>query len=316
MQKSSSGGVPPIQIVVLDFDGTCTQIPPTFERYLDHFGQAFVKEYRHLSEHNVDPLTQEEFGPLTEEAWRDAIETVRGHSPRAAWMVAGCPAAPAAADPYILADESAKYIFRRRQQHAPPQSFHEGAYNAFPAPWREEVLDVFSRLVELGVKIHFVSNSGTVMIRKRLDELFDTRPKLREHVSVQGDAGKFRICEPQWDRLLGLSVNSLKVFAALPSAMDGIPPEETQRPVYLRRGSYFEAIDAVLRGHIGLISNTLFCGDIWEMDLAMPHALGAKVHLLDREPPFDTYDYEREAIKVCSANGRNSTDLLGLLDWF
>src|SRR5262249_48390723 len=32
-----------------------------------------------------------------------------------------------------------------------------------------------------------------------------------------------------------------------------------------------------LDGDFDALTNTVFCGDIWEMDLAMPYALGAKV---------------------------------------
>src|SRR5207237_4506194 len=70
---------------------------------------------------------------------------------------------------------------------------------------------------------------------------------------------------------------------------------ETKRPIYLRRGAYFEAINRVLAGDLDELTQTVFCGDTWEMDLAMPYALGAKVHLLDRAAPFETYCYERQA---------------------
>jgi hypothetical protein len=67
-----------------------------------------------------------------------------------------------------------------------------------------------------------------------------------------------------------------------------------------------------LDGDFDALTNTVFCGDIWEMDLAMPYALGAKVHLLDRTAPFDTCPYERQAL---AAYGKTSADLSGLLDW-
>ena len=45
----------------------------------------------------------------------------------------------------------------------------------------------------------------------------------------------------------------------------------------------------------------------------MPYALGAKVHLLDRAAPFDTYPYEREALVGYGDRGKTSADLSGLL---
>ena len=41
---------PPITDVVLDFDGTCTQIPTIAEQYLEMYRQGFVK--------SVGPLTK------------------------------------------------------------------------------------------------------------------------------------------------------------------------------------------------------------------------------------------------------------------
>ena len=50
------------------------------------------------------------------------------------------------------------------------------------------------------------------------------------------------------------------------------------------------------------------------MDLAMPYELGAKVHLLDRAAPFETYCYERQALVAYGDRGKTSADLSGLLD--
>jgi hypothetical protein len=57
---------------------------------------------------------------------------------------------------------------------------------------------------------------------------------------------------------------------------------------------------------------TLFCGDIWELDLAMPAALGFQTHLITRgAPPYATHDYE---LKAANKLGTVSTDLNGLLE--
>ena len=70
-----------------------------------------------------------------------------------------------------------------------------------------------------------------------------------------------------------------------------------------------------LAGDLDELTQTVFCGDTWEMDLAMPYALGAKVHLLDRAAPFETYCYERQAVAAYADRGKTSADLSGLLDW-
>ena len=286
--------------VVLDFDGTCTQIPKIWEAYLELYRRSLVETSFDLS------------GPQ----WRKAIDTVRQQSQKAGWTLAGCPAAPAAADPYIMADESARLILRQRGNRGtvPPQ-VNMQAYAAAEAPWRKEVIDTFSRLVERGIRLHFVSNSSTAMITRRLQELLADHPLLQGKIAVQSDAGKFRIGELNWENQDAFLPEARKKFEALPAASDVEYSKSVGRPIYLRRGSYFDAIYRVLGGDIGLIPNTVFCGDIWEMDLAMPYALGACVHLIDRAAPFDTYDFEKNAAAAGGVRAKTSGDLTGLLAW-
>ena len=286
--------------IVLDFDGTCTQIPPIFETYLDLY-------FKGLNESGVN---------VTPSEWRDVQATVREHSPKAGWTLAGCPSAPAAGDPYVLADEATRLILRRRGATTPvPPTVHVQAYDTALAPWREEARDTFSRLVEHGVQLHFVSNSSTTFISRRLRDLFGDGHPMTAKISVQSDAGKFRICELNWDDPAAVSVEAKRRFQALTVAYGDKLLTETERPIYLRRGAYFEAINRVVAGDFDLLTNTVFCGDTWEMDLAMPYALGAKVHLVDRAAPFETYSYERQALVGYGDRGKTSADLSGLLGW-
>jgi FMN phosphatase YigB (HAD superfamily) len=281
--------------VIFDFDGTCTQVPAIFEAYLDLYRRGLVKSGFDVSEAD----------------WRDHQQLVRQHSPRAGWMLGGCPAAPVAADPYILADETAKLILRIRKDARPLPNVNAEAYAAAAAPWREDALETFSRLAERGVRIAFVSNSSSAYITGRIEQLVGSQKDLRDHISVQSDAGKFRICELSWPNP-DISAESAAVFAGLAAAKEGL----LERPIYLRRGAYFEAINKVLAGDMRLLSSTLFCGDIFEMDLAMPAELGARVHLIDRAAPFETYPYEQQALAACGPRGNRSADLAALLGWF
>jgi hypothetical protein len=91
------------------------------------------------------------------------------------------------------------------------------------------------------------------------------------------------------------------------------------RPIYLRRGYYFNALcDALhqLKGDLSAstalpFDEVMVCGDIYELDLALPKALGAHVHLIERAAPFITYDYERQLV----GDSRSiSTDLTELIE--
>lgn len=286
----------PIKQVVLDFDGTCTQIPPVYAHYLELY-------LRGLNEAGFKVSPQE---------WQDAQAVVRAHSPEAGWMLAGCPAAPAAADPYIMADEAAKLILRQRKDARPLPNINAAAYATAVAPWRDDALDTFAAIVGRGARIIIVSNSSSAFISGRLATLLEARKDLQDKISVQSDAGKFRICELAWPDGGAISARDAARFKALPAAHQGL----LQRPLYLRRGAYFEAIHRALAGDLAALSSTLFCGDVFEMDLAMPHALGARVHLVDRAAPFSTYAYERSALAACGDRGRGSVELGGVLEWF
>lgn len=282
--------------LVLDFDGTCTRVEQAAGAYLDAYRAGLAK---HL--------------PVTEECWATALDRVRSLSPRIGWSIAGTPSAPAAADPYILAYEAAHHLLRQAGTHDDvPASVHTAAYIACPAPWREDARSVFEAMIGKGIEIWFVSNSGTAYIEGRLQEIFQPGDPLRVSVKVQSDAGKFKVCELPWenDPLLHAAARDLfgRISPAFPSA-------ELGRPIYLRRGSYFRALSRVLGGDFESLRSTLFCGDIWELDLAMPRQLGARVHLLERAPPFETCQYERRALAAEGEWAKGGVELTSLLEW-
>ena len=287
---------PQISQVVFDFDGTCTQIPVIFEAYLGLYRQGLVNAGFDISEAD----------------WSDVQSEVRRHSPEAGWMAGGCPAAPAAADPYMLASEAAKLILQQRHDSRPIPNVHTPAYTTAVAPWREEMRDILLDLRARDVDVAFVSNSSSSFIRARLEQLLVDRPDVLRDITVQSDAGKFQIRELDWFDESAIAPEARSAFTGLPAAQDG----GLSRPIYLRRGAYFKAITAVLKGNIGRLANTLFCGDVWEMDLSMPFALGARIHLIERAQPFSTYPYELKAVADCGARALRSTDLSGLMRWF
>jgi FMN phosphatase YigB (HAD superfamily) len=300
-----------IKNVVFDFDGTCTQIPVIHEKFLE----------KYLTELNKRIFPQNNFShenwknPVTSEEWLEAQKSVRESSPKAGWTLATTPAAPAAADPYILAFESAKLILRNRRNGKGeveiPFELHVNASDANEAPWRTEAKEVIETLLKKNINVYFISNSSSGKITQRLKELLQA-DKLPPNLKVQSDAMKFRITE------LPIIDKKLTIPPAVTAAFEALPPvhelSAEGRPVYLRRGEYFRAICAVLNNNPGAISDTVFCGDIWEMDHAMPGKLGGKIHLIKRASPFDTCQFELDAVKA--ANGKISEDLKGLLEWF
>jgi len=269
----------PIRYVVLDFDGTCTQVELVQAGFLD--------SYRGI----LETANGRAPGALAP-AWQVALDEVRAASPGAGWTLFGVPStAPAAADPYILAFEAATLLVRTRVITQLPVDAHARAYAANPAPWRPEAPKVLAQLASRGLKIGFISNSERTAISARLTDLLNADRKLRGKIVVHGEAAKFKLQELP----VGATGDAAPHRARFEQLDGAVRADGLARPIYLRRGAYFEALcglwkDLGAKGYA--ISETLVCGDIWELDLAMPRALGAAVHLIRRAPPFDTYPYE------------------------
>jgi phosphoglycolate phosphatase-like HAD superfamily hydrolase len=288
----------PIRQVVLDFDGTCTRIADVHE--------AFIAAYR--------ALVRREWSDKAADLWEEAERTLRAASPAAGWMLGGVPAAPAAADPYILAGEVVALITRsgRVPEPLPAEkagTWYKRAYHDHPAPWRGEVRGLLEGLVAAGVRVSFVSNSATSALRARLPDL-GLEPELLDQIGVFGDAAKFRVQELTFENPPAPALAAR--FLGLPASA----PSELPRPIYLRRGAYFEALCRVWTWAAGAPTTpeeTLVVGDVWELDLAMPAALGARVHLVARPEPYATYAYEQAAVEALGEAGGLAADLTGVL---
>jgi len=277
-----------IRHVVLDFDGTCTKVEDVASTYVDACIELFEREVR----------------GGTRGLFLEKLAEVEAASPVMGWEFAipplavtyAAPSAPAYADPYIAVGEAVKLVLRALGLDArtPVPDLHTPSNDKAEAPWREEMVEVLSKLYEKGHTVHFVSNSKTSKIEARLDKLLAGHAAVRAHVKVKGDAGKFVVRDAK-----GLSPELEAAFFALPAATERVAGK---RPVYLRRGGYFEAL-AGIWGGIAEASETLVCGDIWELDLAMPAHLGAQVHLVERLAPHATYAYETDAVKALGPRG-------------
>ncbi len=289
-----------IKHIILDFDGTCTQIPIIYQAFLDQY----------LKELNMPQISVLD--------WQNAQALVRQHSPIAGWSMSTTPSpvvpppsAPAAADPYILSGEATKYLIKTKNIKTPvPSSAFLNASTDNPAPWREETLDVLKTMLKHDVSVHFVSNSGTQMITQRLQDLWGGA-QLPATINVHGGASKFNISEPDWTDIDSWPAWIRDLYKAVPAAETSV---NIGRPIYLRRGSFISIIAALFKDEPrNMLASTVFCGDIWELDLGLPAALGANIHLIERAYPFGTYDYERKLTKA--KNGKISADLNGLKEW-
>ena len=116
---------------------------------------------------------------------------------------------------------------------------------------------------------------------------------------VVGDARKYMIVDPD-------PVDERFLQIPAERHVPGLP-----RSVLLRRGRYYEALRRLWADSATTPERTLVCGDIYELDLALPDALGASIHLVLRK---NVLEYERRAIEAAGPRGSMSDELSGVLD--
>jgi FMN phosphatase YigB (HAD superfamily) len=288
MRDSSGGSLMPIECVVLDFDGTFTDLA----REAPGFEAAFPGL--------VADLLGRELGG----AWEEAVAAVRAEAPELGWTVEGQAVAPADADPYILASCAAQKIFDRvgvltREPGLRSDvitAIYKRAYRHTRAAFRPDAKAVFEQLCARGLPVYIVTNASTDAVERKLAEL---APQGREAIQVRGDAAKF---------VIGAARERDERFERLPEAraLPGLA-----RPALLRRGRYFDVLAAMWRETGARPETTLVCGDIVELDLAMPAELGAHVHFITRPR---TYPYELEMVRALGARGGVSDMLTPLLE--
>ncbi len=273
-----------IDCVVLDFDGTFTQV----EEEAAPFEEVYRSNVADLLGRNVD------------EAWQREAAFIRGRPNEFGWNVDGKIVAPATSDPYLLSTAIAHRVFdaagilnNRPFRAEIAQALYREAYKYTRTCFKPEAKRVLEQLLTSDARVYVVTNSHTEVVARKLDEL---NPNGRERLEVVGDAKKYVIDEP-------VVAHADAAFASVPETRElpGLP-----RPVFLRRGRYYEALRRIWQHTGSSAERTLVCGDIYELDLALPEALGAHIHLITGEC---TLPFERQAIEAAGARGGMSSTL-------
>jgi FMN phosphatase YigB (HAD superfamily) len=256
--------------VVLDFDGTLTDA----DAHAPAFHEASRRELARRLGWDHARLQRE---------WQRARAVVAGLPRHAAWFVGGRGVCPAAADPYLIANSVAKRILSEQRPglgaaaiEAEVLEVHRAAYERVLPPFRAEARTVLEELSGGGLHVRVVTNSRTGAVARMLDSLAFAG---RDRVIVRGDAGKFRVCA---------SASADARFEALPEVVEW---PEVGRPIHLRRGAYFDLLHAIWEETGTEPESTLVVGDVFELDLVMPAALGSHVHLVLRTgtPPHEAH---------------------------
>ncbi|MBI3203151.1 MAG: HAD family hydrolase [Myxococcales bacterium] len=266
--------------VLLDFDGTFT--------LAEEEGAPFVEAYR-------ADLAQR-LGRDVAADWDECEATVRARPTEYGWLFQGKLVAPGNADPYIRSTTVARMLFDRFDAYLDPTE-REGAlsdlyfksYERSATVFRPGAKRVLEILLASGVPLYVVTNSGTDAVTRKVEQLL---PDAARRPIVRGNAKKAFIEPPS-------EVDG--AFAGLPErqSLEGL-----ERPVYLRRGRYYEVLRDIWQETHTRPERTLFVGDIYELDLAMPFHLGVAIHLIASEV---TPDYERRFVAREQQGGLSET---------
>lgn len=257
-------------VLVLDFDGTMTDA--------EREGEAFVQGYlADLCTLVGRPIGDPEVLALAEA--RKAAIAAQPQDYPFLWM--GRAVAPATVDPYLRMVPIAHAVFDAFGvfRDATDRGRLLGAilykYNyAKTSPhFRDGAGELLVRLAHGDHPVWIVTNSDTEAVAGKIELLANDFPSVAKLAQrVRGFARKFDIDD----------------------AWQAVPAELTVpglgRPVLLRRHTYHDILCEVLGKEGASFAELVVVGDIFELDLALPLALGAKVGLVQSA---HTPGYER-----------------------
>ncbi len=295
--------------VVLDFDGTFTQV--------EREAEPFLRAYQ---EYLADVLGKD--ADLVLDLWKIAEQRVRSEPQRYGGFEDNGRIVAPPSDPYLRANAVARILCHRFNVLRNPvvrtetlQGVFRLAYRNTATCFREDAAAVLDELLALeGVKVAIVTNATASVVLEKLDRLGLKNRKEGRPVVV-GDAYKFGLTAEAPPPLRVLPDRQQRALGSWSERFQDLPSElaapSLPRPILLRRGGYFRALrDEVWEDDLDAPSRTLVAGDIFELDLAMPSALGAHVHLLSRE---ETPGYEVAAVSALE-RGAVSSDLRAIVD--
>lgn len=275
-------------LVVCDFDGVFTDIGDTSAvqgPYLRHYIQ-------HLA--TLLALTEEE----AEEELQAYLRLVEDRSQEYGWEFGEFIVAPATCDPYVHVRTAATVMLNNRQHFpdtAARDTWQEMVFRTFerhPIPMKSRAPALLA-LLALHPRVAIVSNSSTEPVRGRLEGLLrdleagDSRyqeildaaaPACDEGDNVGAElAGLIR---PLIERVVG-GARKAEISPLLQVVEEELRLPGLERPVLLHRGHYYQVLDALRHEAEVPWSEVVVIGDNFELDLALPLALGADVVLVD-----------------------------------
>ncbi|MCB9549675.1 MAG: HAD family hydrolase [Myxococcales bacterium] len=256
-------------LLVLDFDGTMTDA----EREGAPFRQGYLDDIAALVDRPYDEV----------DALARGFEAEVAANPGAhGWLFLDRIVAPASVDPYLRIMPVARRILdhfgrltdaldRSRVLDAILYKYNYGKTEDAPRPGAGALLESLA-----DAPVYIVTNSHTDAVQRKVRAM-----------GAQPDGSNTL----EW---LAKRVHGRAKKYFIDDAFDAVPEAMTlaglDRPVLLRRRHYFEVLDALRQAQGAAWTDVVVVGDIFELDLALPFALGARVALMTNAftPPWET----------------------------
>ncbi len=262
------------KLLVLDFDGTMTDA----EKEGAPFRQGYLEDIAQIA---GIPLA--EVLSLAAQIEAEVAASPQDHG----WLFGGRIVAPATVDPYLRVMPVARRILQQarvQMDEGTTSRLLEGILYKYnyqktldvPRPGAREALSALE-----GTSVYVVTNSDTAAVQRKIRKLSAETPTGHQLdwliERVHGRAQKYVIDD------------------AFTEVAESISLPGLSRPILLRRRRYYEALDALRRKEGASWEELVVVGDIFELDLALPLALGARVALLRNDfTPSWEIDYLRE----------------------
>jgi phosphoglycolate phosphatase-like HAD superfamily hydrolase len=261
--------------VLLDFDGTFTLAEEEGAPFVAVYKQAFTRI----------------LGREVESEWNEAEARVRAEPTKYGWLFDDKVVAPGNADPYIRCTTVARMVMDRLDVFPDPKqrddivnSLYREGYPHSAIVFRSGAREVLQDLLSRELAVYVVTNSHTEAVEKKIARLLGDEPK----PSVRGNSKKAVIAEPEPGDPAFEKVPAVQRLAGL------------ERPIYVRRGQYYQVLRQIWEESNTSPERTLMVGDIYELDLALPYHLGASIHLVTGDP---TPAYEIEFVRSTDRGG-------------
>ncbi len=257
-----------IELVVLDFDGTVTEV--------DKEATSAVDGWRTDIGNELELSTSE-----IEKEWLGAQIRIEAEPAKYGWVMGNKIVAPAYADPLVMArtisellfDQFGVYLDRPERENILQNRFFKDNYAKTGTVFKNGA-NHFLKEVCNKFDVCIVTNSGTGSVVKKIAQL----PTKYPTIPIHGDAKKY-ILDLEWKEV----------------------PESVERAGYgrslfLQRRMYAVVLSGLMADRELKPEQVAVVGDIYELDLLLPEHQGMQIVLTPRE---STPAFEVEAVRTC-----------------